>query len=226
MLEALRTFYEEKALTYPVGDPTARIRYEKAIELAGLSPAHAFLDIACRDAVMLDVLDMRGFAADGYAGVDISERVVSKNRERRPGRRFELGDVTARLPFADGTFDRIFALEILEHLTSPVLLLNEARRLLNENGRLILSVPNPYYYMELVNEVRGFPDTEGHIQSFSDANLRALLALAGFGVERMVGTYFEIPRRARRAFATQNTWFVRRVHPLLARSRIYRCRKV
>ncbi|MCK6552210.1 class I SAM-dependent methyltransferase [Myxococcota bacterium] len=221
--EGYREFYEQKVDTYLEKDRAARIRYEHALDHAALAPDAEILDLACRDAVMLQVLPEE--RRRHYTGVDISERVIAKNRERFPGVRFELGDIVAGLPFPDRSFDRVFALEILEHVPEPLRLLQEAARVLKDDGRLILSVPNPYYYMELVNELRGFPDTEGHIFAYPTASLNALLALAGLESEGVRGTYFEIPKKLRGAFRDQATWFVRKVPVLLARSRIHRIKK-
>lgn len=48
------------------------------------------------------------------------------------------------LPFADGTFDTVLLLEVLEHLPEPQTAVKEAKRVLSPNGRLILSTPFLY----------------------------------------------------------------------------------
>lgn len=224
MNDAYRTFYEEKALTYPERDAPSIVRYEKALTLAALESGHSVLDVACKDAVLLDLLEKIG-GDISYTGIDISSRVIEKNRTRRPDASFVLGDVTQGTPFEDGSFDRVFALEILEHVPHPVALLREAWRVLKNEGRLLLSVPNPYYYMEFINEVRRFPEVDGHLFAFRDANIRALFKLCGFEVEDVTGTYLQIPKKLRGAFREYKFWLVRRIPNLLACSRIYACRK-
>ena len=219
-----RTFYEAKALEYPDFDRPARVRYEKAIGFAELKGGERVLDIACKDADLLRVLRSRGLDVD-YTGLDLSERVIEKAKGLGRGGAVVVADLLEGAPVPDGSFDRIFALEILEHLPQPLRLLEEARRLLKDDGRLLLSVPNPYYYMELVNEVRHFPDQDGHLFSFTDANLRAFLTYAGFEVEGAVGTYFLIPRRLRGAFRNHDYFILKRVPNLFACSRVYRVRK-
>lgn len=50
------------------------------------------------------------------------------------------------LPFKDQTYDNVLLGEILEHQAYPELLLNEARRVLRRDGRLIITTPlRPYY---------------------------------------------------------------------------------
>lgn len=45
------------------------------------------------------------------------------------------------LPFANGEFDVVFSTQVLEHTFYPDDFISEAARVLNTNGRLILSVP-------------------------------------------------------------------------------------
>jgi 2-polyprenyl-6-hydroxyphenyl methylase/3-demethylubiquinone-9 3-methyltransferase len=226
MSDTLRAFYEDKALTYPEEDVASIVRYEKALTLAGIKAGASVLDVACKDAVLLDLLERTGLPFE-YTGLDLSTRVIEKNQARkdRARARFLTADIVAGAPLPEKSFDRIFALEILEHVPQPPALLAEVRRLLKDDGRLLLSVPNPYYYMEIVNELRHFPDTDGHLYAFRDANLRALLGLCGFAVEDVVGTFFLIPKQLRGAFRTMNYWTLRRVPKFLACSRVYRCKK-
>jgi SAM-dependent methyltransferase len=47
----------------------------------------------------------------------------------------------ARLPFRDGTFDTLLAVEVLEHVPDPSLCVAEFARVLEPGGRLLLTVP-------------------------------------------------------------------------------------
>jgi 2-polyprenyl-3-methyl-5-hydroxy-6-metoxy-1,4-benzoquinol methylase len=59
------------------------------------------------------------------------------------------------LPFADGTFDRVLATEILEHLDHPGLLLGECLRVLRPRGTLFLTTPNVVDLSNRLHTVRG-----------------------------------------------------------------------
>ena len=45
------------------------------------------------------------------------------------------------LPFKDNNFDIILCLEVLEHVKVPEKAINEMRRVLKKNGKLIISIP-------------------------------------------------------------------------------------
>lgn len=49
------------------------------------------------------------------------------------------------LPFADRSFDVIICKDILEHLLEPQAALKEARRVLKDDGYIVISVPNHFY---------------------------------------------------------------------------------
>ncbi|MDT8382978.1 MAG: class I SAM-dependent methyltransferase [Gammaproteobacteria bacterium] len=49
-----------------------------------------------------------------------------------------------KLPFANGSFDTIVMLEVLEHLTDPYFALQEARRIVSPGGCIIISTPFLY----------------------------------------------------------------------------------
>jgi SAM-dependent methyltransferase len=75
----------------------------------------------------------------------------------------------AALPFRDGTFDLVLALEMLEHVPDPDLVLAEIARV--ARGRVVLSVPwEPAW--RLGNIARGrylrqLGNTPGHLQHFT-----------------------------------------------------------
>jgi ubiquinone/menaquinone biosynthesis C-methylase UbiE len=58
-----------------------------------------------------------------------------------------------RLEFADASVDCVTLQEVLEHLEGAALAVKEANRVLVPGGRLIVSVPNPYYAGRIVKFV-------------------------------------------------------------------------
>jgi len=144
-----------------------------------------------------------------YTGLDLSDENARKAAEL--GLEVRVADLTRRLPVDDGAFDCVFCLELLEHLTAPVALVEEMRRVLAPGGRAVVSVPSPYSWVEIFRELTGRHDPEGHLNAFTTPVLRNVAGLAGFRVERTLGTSLRIPRTMR-LVATNS---------ILARSRIY-----
>jgi SAM-dependent methyltransferase len=144
-----------------------------------------------------------------YTGADLSSENVQLARDA--GLDVHEVDATNRLPFRDGAFDCVFCLEVLEHLVAPLVLVEELRRVLVDDGRAVVSVPSPYSWVELARELLGLHDTEGHLSSFTTPVLENVAALAGFRVERRLGTSVRIPKTMR----------LLPTNSILARSRMY-----
>jgi hypothetical protein len=85
------------------------------------------------------------------------------------------------------------------------------RRVLKPTGRAVLSVPNPYSWVEIYRELSGRHDPEGHLNTMTTPVMENLLALAGLRVEQRLGTSVRIPRTQR--LVSTNS--------ILARSRIF-----
>lgn len=90
---------------------------------------------------------------------------VDLEQARRPHVRAD----AERLPFANGTFDTVVALEMLEYVKQPAIALKEMRRVLVPNGNLVISVPFLHR-----------ADTAHDFWRMTEHGLRRLLAECGF----------------------------------------------
>jgi SAM-dependent methyltransferase len=204
----LRAFYDLRAREEPDHDPEARLRFRKALAAAELRPGARVLDVGAKRGVLGQ--SAREIGLDiAYMGADLSAENVALARE--VGLDVREIDVTKQLPFPDGAFDCVFCLELLEHLVSPLTLLEEIRRVLRDDGRVVVSVPSPYSWVEVARELFRIHDSEGHLNSFTTPLMENLAALAGFRIERRLGTSVRIPKTTR-LIATNS---------ILARSRVY-----
>jgi 2-polyprenyl-3-methyl-5-hydroxy-6-metoxy-1,4-benzoquinol methylase len=77
-------------------------------------------------------LDAVAYAYDHYIGQDFKNSLA-----------FGRMNVT-RLGFTNRTFDMITSIEVIEHLTEPETYVAEMRRVLKDDGILVLSTPNKY----------------------------------------------------------------------------------
>lgn len=102
-----------------------------------LRPGMQLLDVGCGPGSI--TLDFAERVAPGQVvGIDIQSAMVERARALAATRlvanvRFEIADIY-RLPFADGTFDAVFANGVLMHLRKPEHALAEVRRVLRSGG--------------------------------------------------------------------------------------------
>src|SRR6266478_5100332 len=74
-------------------------------------------------------------------GVELDVVGARLSHELYPGLRITRADAQL-LPFADGSFDAVFSLGLIEHFDNPTPILQETRRVLRPGGITICSVPN------------------------------------------------------------------------------------
>jgi SAM-dependent methyltransferase len=79
------------------------------------------------------------------------ENMAAEIRRRYPRVQTVVGDCQQRLDFADGFFDRVIAVHVLEHLPNLPATIRESYRLLNkEHGRFLIVIPtegSPAYWL-------------------------------------------------------------------------------
>jgi len=171
------------------------------------------LDVGCGNGLFLDRI--RGRVADAQlSGVDYSKYQIE--RPAHASLRLKQADLTRGIPFDDGSFDVVYAAEIIEHLVDPDLLLSEIRRVLRPGGALVLTTPNlcAWYnralfvlgvqplFMEsstrsstigsgFLRRFKRGSTPVGHVRIFNLDAIRDLLASCGFVVEIVRGASFD-----------------------------------
>ena len=108
------------------------VRYLKKIR-----PVGKLLDLGCGEGIFLE------YAEQFYCshGVDISEFAISIARKRCSSAKFDVSNAN-NICLLNEKFDIIVCFDMLEHLTDPTVVLQKCGQLLNDNGLLIISVPN------------------------------------------------------------------------------------
>ena len=144
----------------------------------------AVLDVGCGPGGLLAQLP----AQYTPFGIEIDSKTAEKARERfapRQGQVIVADGPSGMAQLPSGYFNGIVMKCYLEHETSPFEVLVEAKRVLRQNGVLIIKVPN---YGSLNRRLRGanwpgyrFPD---HVNYFDPDNLARLVSRAGFMVTR------------------------------------------
>lgn len=124
--------------------PLERRPRQRGLELADIKPQDRVLEVAVgTGAAMLEILK-RVDKTNVVSGVDLSHRMLEKTRRAVAKAGFlnvELRQADARsLPFEDDSFDVLFNSYMLDlvPLAEMPLVLAEFRRVLKDNGRLVL----------------------------------------------------------------------------------------
>jgi SAM-dependent methyltransferase len=88
------------------------------------------------------------------------------------------------LPFPDGSFDKIIAAEVLEHIPDDMAAMTELMRVLKPGGRLAVTVPSwlpERICWALSEDYHTAPG--GHVRIYTRAELEAKLKATGFQVD-------------------------------------------
>jgi SAM-dependent methyltransferase len=104
--------------------------------MAAAAPAALTLDMACGDGGHRPYM----WRGDRVVGIDIDQASLETHRQRYPDAVAVRGDCY-HMPFRDGVFDRVINIYNLEHLVHLDFALEEASRVLKDNGELLVSVP-------------------------------------------------------------------------------------
>lgn len=175
----LTDFYRERHMWRHRGEE--RMRFTKASAIARVQPGAHVLDIGARDGGLKAFLpkDVK------YQGMDIAPEFASDQ--------VLIQDISKGIPFADGTFDNVFTIEVLEHVPNPFGAIAEIHRVLKPHGVWVVSVPNPYHVKELIWNLFQIRDRQGHIFAWTRQAMTALGEMNGFRLEETGGTYLHPP---------------------------------
>lgn len=165
------------------------------------------LDVACGDGRISEPLVLMGhevYGVDHHA--DAVQACLEKGIDCRQA------DITKDLPLLPDFFDIVLALDILEHLEKPEVLLQRLKKIMKQDARLIISVPNHFDIRSRFRILFGkgivhwahkdFQESQSwnyqHIRFFRIDELEALLKFLGFFVSVVQFNFMTggiIPRR-------------------------------
>ena len=167
-----------------------RSRYEPVLSfLQKISKSDSkILDIGCGTGMAAEKL--RAFGK--VYGVDISPKSISEARDRLDNVCVALGEEP---PFKGEAFEVIVCTETIEHFLDPVRALDEFNRVLKAGGYLIISTPNPWCWLAVLDRIiamlRRRKAGSGQIVEnyISPMKLKGMLNRSGFEIKEFRTVY-------------------------------------
>jgi SAM-dependent methyltransferase len=161
------------------------------------------LDFGCGRGDLLAQLYARGIPAQG---LEFSQESARSTSARFAGEPLFQGVASAPDALADGSFDVVLLVEVIEHLLDDQIpsALAEVHRLLAPGGRVVVTCPNAE---NLADDSVRCPDCGGvfhrwqHVRSLDTRLISALFEQHGFGTETAQGVYFGLT-----PYAVVRTW--------------------
>lgn len=187
----------------PEGTEPERFSLRRDWLLARVGPGERVLDLGCGEGFFTAALHDHGAHPQG---VDVAREPLRRARARHPQLDFRLGALEGRLVCDDGSFDVVWAGELIEHLVDVAGWLSEVRRALPSGGRLLLTTPDhpPERLRRLADEPAAFAahfdPRADHLRFLNERSLRDLLDDFGFAPVDVVSdgeTLFAEATRAR-----------------------------
>jgi SAM-dependent methyltransferase len=122
-------------------------------DLTSANPVAA-LEVGCGGGWLYRHLRQRGFVGD-YVGLEMSDDVIRRNRDRHPEARWEVAS-GYDIPLADRVCAAAFAFYVLEHTTYPERMLKELLRVTAPGGMIFLAFPDFCALGHLPSQMTGY----------------------------------------------------------------------
>ena len=177
--------FSRDALTYDQSSKYSPLRamYPLIVAEALRSPFHAALDVGCGTGELLRLVHAERKTAKLY-GVDLSEEMISAARTKL-GIAAELRVADSeKLPFKDSVFDLVTCTFSFHHYPSPRAVLREIRRVLSQQGKLIVADPSIFPPLRQVFNLLTPFSKDGAVRYYSRKEMNELASSAGLRVVR------------------------------------------
>ena len=172
-----------------------------AISLSEIETSRNVLDVGSEIGTFLVALKEKAMQTTNFFGVDVNEKSHRIAIDFCQQDRVSFQEISSeKLPFESGKFDRVFALEVLEHLRNVEVSLKEIHRVMCKGGLFLISVPNatsirslakifllsPENLAEKIESWPKFaPDQRDHVNNYDFLHLYRILNLCGFKYKKL-----------------------------------------
>jgi ubiquinone/menaquinone biosynthesis C-methylase UbiE len=205
-LQKLKNYYEKRAKEGPAMIKSTfkspnlykkifySTRVDKIIKLLDIKSKDKILEIGCGEGYYTKQI---GAISPNLIATDISQNYLIKAKSYNP---YSIMDYICcpaeKLPFDNNSFDKILMSEVIEHLTDWQKGIEEAKRILKPGGKLIITTPNKYSYLNFLTHsktlIKNSSTRVEHIKEFSRKELKAILKKYFFVEKFFCVNYFPV----------------------------------
>lgn len=172
-------------LTASSFDATAVEHLHRYALAEALTSGKDVLDIACGEGYGSNLLAK---TASSVTGIDISKEAIehARSKYRIPNLRFIEGSADC-IPVGTASVDLVVSFETLEHHDKHDEMMLEIKRVLKQNGCLLISTPDRFHYSDIPNYKNEYHVKELYLNEFRDLitryfkNLRLLFQKIIYG---------------------------------------------
>jgi ubiquinone/menaquinone biosynthesis C-methylase UbiE len=167
-----------------------------------LRPGTRVLDLGCGSGEFTALI--AGAGAD-VIGAEVAEAAILIARRKYPDQDFRLIPFDGELPFEDGSFELVWASEVIEHVADTERWLREVQRILGSRGTLLVTTPAHGRLRLLLGGIeRCSPPLGDHLHLYTRRSLDAVLSDLDF-TQVAVRAFGGPPMFKRSLFATASS---------------------
>jgi len=167
------------------------------------------LDLGCGRGDFLEPFKNRGFSV---YGLDLSYNCLKKLQNKGYNVKY-CNFEKDKIPFTKNYFDIIFSKSVIEHIINPDNFLNEIKRILKSNGKLLIMTPD-WYSQHMI-----FYNDYTHRYPYTQESLKNILINHGFKNVK-VSYFYQLPYLWRLPFLKAINCFIRWLWPKHIRSNV------
>lgn len=152
---------------------------KEILQKLGVNKRTKILEIGCAASLLGEIFTKK--ECPDITAFDIAKVNIERGKKKFPYIKFLVDD--AQAPKIKGSFDIIFASEIIEHLKNPKAAIKAWINLLKEGGYLVMATPNALF----------FKKSEEHISLISPFQMKKILKSLNLKQIKIVGVDLFIP---------------------------------
>lgn len=163
-----------------------------AIKLLKDLPFQNCLEVGCASGYMISSIQKK-FPKVHFTAIDAYDKAVDYAKEKYPQIVFKCAEAE-KLPFKNNSFDVLLCYEVIEHVRDPQKAMNEMKRVMKEEGNLILAMDSGNLAFRIIwffwEKTFGRAWQGAHLNAYHHTELEALIKKSNFKIKQKHFTHF------------------------------------